>query len=80
MLVPQVWCVCGHLVMCGGEGVRVCRVTGVDGVSLATVLGQKTTPSQKAILVTTDWVHPRQVWCYVVCDVSLMSHDLAGTF
>ena len=51
----------GHIVMCGHEGVRVCRVNGVDEMSLATVLGQRTTPPQEALLVTPKWVAPDQV-------------------
>jgi hypothetical protein len=58
--VTMVWCVCGHLVLFGGEGVRVCRVTGVEGVSLATVLGQRNTPPQEALLVTPGWVDPTE--------------------
>ena len=60
-IVPQAWCVCGHLVLCGGGGVRVCRVTGVERVSLATVLGRRTTPPQEALLVTPSWADPAQV-------------------
>jgi hypothetical protein len=69
VLVSQVWCVCGHLVLFGGEGVRVCRVTGVEGVSLATVLGQRNTPPQEALLVTPGWVDPTEV-C-VVASITL---------
>lgn len=48
--------------MCvSGEGVKVCTVSGVEDVSLATVLGQKATPPPEAILITPKWVEPNKV-------------------
>ena len=48
--------------MFGGEdGVRVCHVMGDSRNTLATALGQITTPPQEAILVAPQWVAPDQV-------------------
>lgn len=42
-----------------GEGVKVCRVTSGSSVSLADVLGRKTTPPPEATAVSSKWVVSR---------------------
>lgn len=41
----------------------VCRVSGMDRASLATVLGKTSIPPKEALLVTPTWVGPSQVCC-----------------
>lgn len=60
-ILPQLDTVAGHLVLSGGDGVRVCPVMGDSGSTLAAALGQISTPLQEAILVTPQWVAPDQV-------------------
>lgn len=73
--ITMLWYVYGHIVMCGHEGVRVCRVNGVDEMSLATVLGQRTTPPQEALLVTPKWVAPDQPCADWRSEVAASSSD-----
>ena len=47
-----------------GEGVKVCRVTSGSSVSLADVLGRKTTPPPEAIAVSSKWAESRTSDCW----------------
>jgi hypothetical protein len=60
-MLCSVW---GHVVMCGEDGVRVCRVCSSDRVSLAAVLGRKTTPPPEAKAVSSKWAETQTGFCW----------------
>ena len=50
--------------MSGEGGVRVCRMCSGDCVSLAAVLGRKTTPPPEAKAVSSKWAETQTGICW----------------